>query len=76
MQMPRDRWLIEPLNHFVQETGDDEALRDFRRNAATAQIKKFVFIDLAAGRAVRATDIVRQDFEAGHRVRFGIVAQK
>jgi hypothetical protein len=29
MQMRRDRRLIEPLNDFVQETGDDEALRDF-----------------------------------------------
>ncbi len=28
-QMLRDRRLIEALNDFVQETGDDEALRDW-----------------------------------------------
>ena len=26
IQMRRGRWLIEPLNDFIQETGDDEAL--------------------------------------------------
>ena len=66
MQMRGDSWLIEALNDFVQETGDDEALRDADRNAPGAEIEEFVFVDLAGGGAVGATDVVGQNFEAGH----------
>jgi hypothetical protein len=66
--------LIEALDDFVQETGDDEVLGDLHRNAAGAEIEEFVFIDLAAGGAVGATDVVGQNFEPGHRVRFGVIA--
>ena len=33
------RWMIEPLDYFVQKAGNEEALGDFRGNAARAQIK-------------------------------------
>jgi hypothetical protein len=66
MQIRRDIRLIEALNDFVQETGNDEALGDVDRNAAGAEIEEFVFVDLARGGAVRATDVVSQNFEAGH----------
>jgi hypothetical protein len=39
MQMRRDRRLIESLNDFVQETGDDEALGDGNGNPAGAEIE-------------------------------------
>src|SRR5207302_11127575 len=74
MQVRSNRRLIEALDDFVQETGDDEVLGDLHRNAAGAEIKEFVFIDLAAGSAVGATDVVGQNFELGHRVRFGFIA--
>src|SRR4029453_2069634 len=70
------RRVIESLYYFVQKTGDDEALGDWHGNTPGAQIKKFVFIDLPGGCAVGATDIVSEDFEAGHRVRFGVIAQE
>ena len=66
--------LIEASNDFVQETADDEALGDRDWNAAAAEVEEFVFVDLTGGGAVGATDVVGQNFEAGHRVRFGIVA--
>src|SRR6266536_785526 len=68
--------MIEALNDFVQKTGDDEALCNRHWNTASAKIKKFVFVDLAGSRPVAATDVVGEDFQAGHRIGFGIVAQQ
>src|SRR6266576_2759802 len=65
-QMLGNRRLIQPLNHFVEEAGNDEALGDFYRNAAGTEIKHFVFVDLAGGGAVGTTDVVGHNFEAGH----------
>ena len=36
MQMISYRWMIEPLDYFVQKAGDEEALGDFRVNPARA----------------------------------------
>ena len=58
--------LIETSNDFVQETADDEALGDRDWNAAAAEVEEFVFVDLTGGGAVGATDVVGQNFEAGH----------
>ena len=66
MQMLSYRWMIETLDDFVQKTGDEEALGDLCWNAARAQIKQLVFVDLAGGCAVGATDVVGENFEAGH----------
>jgi hypothetical protein len=74
MQMLSYRWMIETLDDFVQKAGDQEALGDFCGNAAGAQIEELVFVNLAGGGAVGATDVVGENFEAGHGVRFGIVA--
>src|SRR5207302_11283188 len=49
--------LIQPLNHFVHEAGDEEALGGFYRNAAGTEIKHFVFVDLSGSGAVGATDV-------------------
>ena len=46
------------------------------RDTAGAEIKEFVLVDLAAGSAMAATNVVGQNFEPGHRVGFGIVAQE
>jgi len=58
MQMLSYHWMIETLDHFVEESGDEKALGDFCGNAACAKIKKFIFVDLTGGRAVSATDVV------------------
>ena len=76
MQMCSDRRLIEALDDFVQETGDDEVLGHLYRDTAGAEIEEFVLVDLAAGSAMGATDVVGQNFETGHRVGFGVVAQE
>ena len=76
MQVRRNCGLIEALDDFVQETGDDEVLGDLHRNAAGAEIEEFVLVDLAAGSAMAATNVVGQNFEPGHRVGFGVVAQE
>ena len=60
------RRVIESLYYFVQKAGDDETLGNWDGNTARAQIKEFVFVDLTGGCAVGATDIVGEDFEAGH----------
>ena len=50
--------VIKALDHFVEESSDEEALGDLCGNAAGSQIEEFVLIDLAGGRAVGATDVV------------------
>ena len=69
--------MIETLNNFVW---NPVTIRRWvicgNWNAAASQIKKFVFLDLAGGRTMCATNVVRQDFKARHRVRFRVVAQK
>ena len=66
IQMSRNRRLIEALDDFVQETGDDETLGNWNGNAAGAEIKHFVFVDLAGGGAVGATNVIGQNFETRH----------
>jgi len=68
--------VIESLNDLVQKAGDQEALGNFCGDAARAQVKHLVFFDLPARRAVGATDVVGENFQTGHRIRFGVVAQK
>jgi hypothetical protein len=60
------RRVIETLNHFVEEAGDEKSLGDFCRYAAGAQAEQLVLVDLAGGCAVGATDVVRENFETGH----------
>ena len=74
--MISDRWMIETLDDFVQKTGDEETLSHVCGNAARAQIEKLIFVDLTGRSAMSATDVVGEDFEAGHRIRFGVVAQE
>jgi len=66
VQMITNHRVIEALDHFVEESGDDEALRDLYGNAARAQIEEFVFVDLAGRCTVRATDVVGENFEPRH----------
>ena len=40
------------------------------------EIEKFVLVNLTGGRAVTAFHVVSQNFETGHRVRFGVVTQE
>jgi len=70
------RWVIEALNDFIQKAGHNEALSHRDRDTACAQIEEFVFIDLAGSRPVGATDVVGENFQARHRVRFGVVAEE
>ena len=66
MQMIANRWVIKPLDDFVQKSSDEEPLGNLCRNAARAQVKQLVFFDLPGRGAVGATDVVGEDFEAGH----------
>jgi len=50
----------------LRKAGDDEALGDFWRDAARAEIKHLFFVDLAGSGAVSATDVVGQNFQTGH----------
>src|SRR2546423_12253887 len=68
--------MLEPLDDFIQKPADDEPLSSGRRNSASPQIEKFVLINLPRGSAMRATHVIRQNFETRHRVGLGIVAQK
>src|SRR4029453_11395256 len=66
VQMIANHRVIEAWVDFVQKAGDEKTLGNFGGDAAGAQIEKFVFIDLTGGRPVCATDVVGENFEAGH----------
>ncbi len=61
-QMLGDSRLIEALDDFIQKARDDEALGNRDGNSTRAEIKHFLFVDLAGGGAVGAADIVGQNF--------------
>ncbi|HEY0548808.1 MAG TPA: hypothetical protein VGF13_04345 [Verrucomicrobiae bacterium] len=61
-----NRRLIQALDHFAQETGNQEALGGLCRYATGTEIKHLVFVDLSRRGAVRTTDVIRQNFKAGH----------
>src|SRR6266480_690612 len=71
-----DRWMIEAPDDFIQKTSDQEALADFCRNAAGAKVKELVFFDLAGRGTMGATDVVGEDFQTRHRIRFGVITQE
>ena len=60
-----DGGLAGTVDDFLQKAVDDEALRVLQRDAARAQVEQLLGVDLSAGRAVGAADIVGFDLEAG-----------
>ena len=64
--MLADRRVIEALDDFVEEPGDEKALADFGWDAPGAKVKELVFFYLTGRRAVSATDVVGKNFEARH----------
>ena len=66
VQVSNDGWLVKALNNFIQKSGDDEALGNGDRNPASAEVKEFVLLNLAGSRAMSATDVVGENFEARH----------
>jgi hypothetical protein len=68
--------MIEALDYFVQKAAHNEALSNRDGDTAGAQIEKLVFINLAGSRSVGATDVVGENFQAGHRVHFCVVTQQ
>jgi hypothetical protein len=64
--MITNRRVIETLDHFVEKSGNEEPLANRCWNAAGAKIKELVFVDLSGSCAVSATDIICENFQAGH----------
>ena len=58
--------MIESLDDFIQKAGHNETLSDRNWNTAAAQVKKLVFVNLTGSRSVGATDVIGENFEAGH----------
>ena len=58
--------MIEALDDFVQKTGDNETLSHRDGNPACAKVEKLLFTDLTGCCAVRATDVISENFETGH----------
>ena len=66
VQVMTYRRMIEALDYFVQKASDEEPLRHLSWDAARAQVKQLIFFNLAGGCAVGASDIVGENFKAGH----------
>src|SRR5262245_61954497 len=68
-----DRNAIEDL---LEKAADDQPRRLLSREAARLGVENQLFINLTAGRAVRAADIVALNLQAGNRIGPGIGGQK
>ena len=68
--------VAEALDDFVEEAEDDEPLGILLRDAAGEEVEKLLLLDLPAGRAVGAADVVGFDLQAGRAVGFGFVAEE
>ena len=53
-----DLWLVQAGDDFVQETGDQQLLRDVFRDAAREKVEELLFVELAGGGAVAALHVV------------------
>ena len=56
--MRGDDRMIEAIDDFVQETGDEHLLRDVFRDAAREEVEEFLFVELTGGGAVAALHVV------------------
>ena len=68
-QAARERADREPLEHVVEESEHDQALRLFGRDAARLEVVELLVVDRSDGRRVRAADVVRLDLEVRDRLR-------
>jgi hypothetical protein len=59
------RWVIESFYDFVQKARDDEALGHGDGNAAGAQIKQFVLVDLTGRCAMPCQNKICAEYRAG-----------
>ena len=68
-------FVFEALEEAVEETVDDEAAGFVAGDSAGGHVEEFVIAHRAVGGSMAAADFVVQDFEAGHGVGVGIVAE-
>ena len=66
----------EACDGLIHKSETDDLPRIFGRNASCLEVKNLFITDLPRGRTVRAFDLVGIDFEAWHRVGFGLVASE
>jgi hypothetical protein len=64
------------IQNFVEEPPDQQLPRDRRRNAARAEIKHLILIDLPGSGTVTALHVVGHDLETWHGVGLGVVAEQ
>ena len=57
-----------PVEHLLEEAGDDHADRLIAGHAAAAAVEDLLVVDAAAGRRVGAADVVGFDFESRDRI--------
>src|SRR4029079_14126469 len=67
---------LDPVEDVVEEPAHDEPLRLGAREPARHEVEEHLAIHLAARRAVRAPRVVREDLEAGYRVRVRLLREE
>ena len=73
--MKAKRIVFDAGEEAVEEAVHDQAAGFVGGDASGFHVEEFVGADGAVGGAVAAADFVVQDFEAGHGVRVGIIAE-
>ena len=68
-------FVFDPFQEGVEKSVDDEAASGVALDAAGLHVEEFVLAYGAVGGSVAAADFVVQDFEAGHGVRVGVIAE-
>src|ERR1700758_4983121 len=76
MQVPGELFIREPVNHLVQESPRDQTLGAAIIDAAALQVEQLLRLNLAGGRTVSATDIIRENLQSRHRISLSIITQE
>ncbi len=73
--MCAESFVFEAGEEAVEESVDDEAAGFVAGDSSGCHVEEFVLADGAVGGSVAAADFVVQDFETGHGVGVGVVAE-
>jgi len=70
-----ESFVLELLENLLEEAEDEKFLGSGRRNAPGFEVEHLFLVDMSAGGAVGAANIIGLDLQAGKRIALGLVAE-
>ena len=75
-QRGAEGFVIDLREHLLEKAEDEQFARRRRGDAAGFEVEHLFCVNVAAGGAVCAADVIGLDLKPGQRVAFGIVAEE